>query len=199
MALTFKDTAADTRTELGFGTAATLDTGTSSNNIVQLDSSGNLPAVDGSNLTNVSIKNTPAFLVKPLSDDNSISNATYVNLGALCTSTQFDTDSGWDNSQLEGKWIVPVTGVYHIMVHAEIDCGSSQLNSAELAIAVNGTIIADTAQTEQDKYGGRAGLMVQEIINLNADDYIQAHVYAVDQSGNPNVRNNSFISAFKIF
>ena len=42
------------RTNLGLGTAATLDVGTSANNIVQLNGSAQLPAVDGSNLTGIS-------------------------------------------------------------------------------------------------------------------------------------------------
>jgi hypothetical protein len=198
MAITFKDTAADTRTELGFGTASTLDVGTSANNILQLDASGNLPAVDGSSLTNIAIKNTPAFLARPTSG-NSISDNTYVNLGALCDDLKFDTDNGWDNSQLEGKWVVPVTGVYQIMAHTELDFGTSTGNTAELAIYVNGTMIADTSQTEADNYCDRLSVMVQEIITLNADDYVQAKVYAIDQSGNPSVTKVSFISAFKIF
>ena len=37
----------------GLGTAATLNVGTSANNIVQLDGSARLPAVDGSQLTNI--------------------------------------------------------------------------------------------------------------------------------------------------
>ena len=41
------------RTTLGLGTAATLDVGTGANNIVQLDGSSRLPAVDGSQLTNL--------------------------------------------------------------------------------------------------------------------------------------------------
>jgi len=41
------------RTTLGLGTAAVLDVGTSANNIVQLDGSARLPAVDGSQLTNL--------------------------------------------------------------------------------------------------------------------------------------------------
>ena len=40
------------RTTLGLGTAATQDTGTSASNVVQLDGSARLPAVDGSQLTN---------------------------------------------------------------------------------------------------------------------------------------------------
>jgi len=45
--------AAAQRTTLGLGTAAVLNVGTSANNIVQLDGSGLLPAVDGSQLTNL--------------------------------------------------------------------------------------------------------------------------------------------------
>ena len=41
------------RTTLGLGTAATLNVGTSANNVVQLDGTGKLPAVDGSQLTNI--------------------------------------------------------------------------------------------------------------------------------------------------
>ena len=41
------------RTTLGLGTSATLDVGTSANNIVQLDGSARLPAVNGSQLTNL--------------------------------------------------------------------------------------------------------------------------------------------------
>jgi hypothetical protein len=44
---------ATARTNLGLGTAATLDYGTSANNLVQLDGSARLPAVDGSLLTNL--------------------------------------------------------------------------------------------------------------------------------------------------
>ncbi len=42
------------RTTLGLGTSATLDVGTGANNIVQLDGSSRLPAVDGSQLTGIS-------------------------------------------------------------------------------------------------------------------------------------------------
>jgi len=53
MAFTLSGDAATNRTNLGLGTAATLNVGTSANNIVQLDGSGNLPAIDGSALTGV--------------------------------------------------------------------------------------------------------------------------------------------------
>lgn len=45
--------AAAQRTTLGLGSAATLTAGTAANNLVQLDGSAKLPAVDGSALTNI--------------------------------------------------------------------------------------------------------------------------------------------------
>ena len=47
------ESGATARTSLGLGTAATQDVGTSANNVVQLDGTGKLPAVDGSQLTNI--------------------------------------------------------------------------------------------------------------------------------------------------
>jgi hypothetical protein len=47
-------TAADMRTTLGLGSAATLTAGTAANNVVQLDGTAKLPAVDGSQLTGIS-------------------------------------------------------------------------------------------------------------------------------------------------
>lgn len=44
-------TAANARTNLGLGTAATQNVGTAANNVVQLDGTARLPAVDGSQLT----------------------------------------------------------------------------------------------------------------------------------------------------
>jgi hypothetical protein len=53
MAFVITGDAATNRTNLGLGTAATLDVGSGANNIVQLDGSGNLPAIDGSSLTGI--------------------------------------------------------------------------------------------------------------------------------------------------
>jgi hypothetical protein len=44
---------AETRSDIGLGSAAVLTAGTSANNAVQLDGSARLPAVDGSQLTNL--------------------------------------------------------------------------------------------------------------------------------------------------
>lgn len=51
MAITLNGSASDIRTQLGLGDVALKNIGTGANNVVQLDGSGNLPAVDGSLIT----------------------------------------------------------------------------------------------------------------------------------------------------
>lgn len=68
---------ATSRTNLGLGTAAVLDVGTAANKILQLDSSAKIPAVDGSQLTNLPAQNmagTPLVL-NPYTVSNSSSQA----------------------------------------------------------------------------------------------------------------------------
>lgn len=62
---TAADTAAGARTNLGLGTAATQNVGTSANNVVQLNGSSQLPAVSGALLTNLP---APSGVVTAVSD-----------------------------------------------------------------------------------------------------------------------------------
>ena len=69
------------RTNLGLGTAATEDVGTGANDIVQLDGSSRLPAVDGSQLTNITATDsTKLAIANNLSDLNNAGTAR-TNLG----------------------------------------------------------------------------------------------------------------------
>ena len=63
------------RTNLGLGTAATLTAGTGANNAVQLDGSSRLPAVDGSQLTNISVS-PPTVATDSTGSDSTISTST---------------------------------------------------------------------------------------------------------------------------
>mgnify|MGYP000159179471 CR=1 FL=1 len=58
--------AATARTNLGLGTASVEDVGTSAGNVVQLDGAGKLPAVDGSQLTNLPSSSATPFYVSPV-------------------------------------------------------------------------------------------------------------------------------------
>ena len=57
--ITLEVNAIDNSKITGLGTAATLNVGTSANNVVQLNGSAQLPAVDGSNLTNLPDNSIP--------------------------------------------------------------------------------------------------------------------------------------------
>jgi microcystin-dependent protein len=94
--------AAAQRTTLGLGTAATLNVGTSANNVVQLDGTAKLPAVDGSALTGIS--GTPAGAVIPFAGTSAptgwllcfgqaVSRTTYAALFAI-TSTTYGVGDG---------------------------------------------------------------------------------------------------------
>jgi hypothetical protein len=60
--ITLEVNAIDNSKITGLGTAATLNVGTSANNVVQLDGSAKLPAVDGSQLTNIDAA-SPGFAI----------------------------------------------------------------------------------------------------------------------------------------
>ena len=60
--ITLEVNAIDNSKITGLGTAATLNVGTSANNVVQLNGSAQLPAVDGSQLTNIDAA-SPGFAI----------------------------------------------------------------------------------------------------------------------------------------
>lgn len=87
------------RTTLGLGTSAVLDVGTSANQIVQLDGTGKLPAVDGSQLTNINLE----------IPDNSIEP---VKLTQKITHTSVITASGtFQDSPVFPSWATRITVV----------------------------------------------------------------------------------------
>lgn len=78
LATAAQGTLADSATQPGdLGTAASLDVGTSANEVVQLDGSSRLPAVDGSQLTNL-----PSGATQ-LSDLSDVNTSTATNRNAL--------------------------------------------------------------------------------------------------------------------
>ena len=94
------------RTNLGLGTAAVLNTGTSNGNVVLLDATG-LPAVDGSQLTGVtSTDTTKLAIASNLSDLNNVGTArTNLGLGSAATLT---AGTGANNAvQLDGSSRLP--------------------------------------------------------------------------------------------
>jgi chemotaxis protein histidine kinase CheA len=92
--------ASTARTNLGLGTAATLDVGTSANNVVQLDGTGALPAVDGSNLTNVSSVAT----LNDLTDVDTTGIADGETIVYNASTTSFEPGQAGSNTTTNGLW-----------------------------------------------------------------------------------------------
>ena len=81
------------RTNLGLGTAATQDVGTTANDVVQLDGSARLPAVDGSQLTNLPAAAGSLLAANNLSDVANAATAR-TNLGVAIGSDVQAYDAG---------------------------------------------------------------------------------------------------------
>ena len=127
--------ASTARTNLGLGTSATLDTGTANGNVVVLDATG-LPAVDGSQLTNITATDsTKLAIANNLSDLNSASTAR-TNLG-LGTSATLDTGTANGNVVVLDATGLPavdgsqLTGIQPgVMTYTSIATGDSPVTGA---------------------------------------------------------------------
>lgn len=87
------------RTTLGLGTAATFSVGTSANNVVQLNGSGQLPAVDGSLLTGISGGSG--------SPGGSTTQVQYNNAGAFAGDAGMTYDVANDRLTVAGGLVAP--------------------------------------------------------------------------------------------
>lgn len=127
--------ASTARTNLGLGTAATLDVGTSANNIVQLNGSAQLPAVDGSLLTG--IEGVPSGVIALWSG----STASIPSGWVICDGTNSTPD-------LRDRFIVGAGNTYAV----DATGGSNTVTLAEANLpghthSVSGTTASDGAHT----------------------------------------------------
>jgi len=79
------------RTNLGLGTVATLDTGTAAGDAIVLDGSARLPAVDGSQLTGLPAGYTGWTVSDGTNSENIASTDTVSFVGSGATSVSYDT------------------------------------------------------------------------------------------------------------
>lgn len=112
--------ASTARTNLGLGSAATLTAGTSANNAVQLDGSAKLPAVDGSQLTNLpGAGGSPPVLLATLTASTSASLSDTTHL----TST-------YSHYQLVFTNIVPTVNGIQPIITFSTNAGGSWLSAS---------------------------------------------------------------------
>ncbi|NIQ10023.1 MAG: hypothetical protein GWO10_09120 [candidate division Zixibacteria bacterium] len=127
--------ASTARTNLGLGTSATLDVGTSANNIVQLNGSAQLPAVDGSLLTG--IEGVPSGVIALWSG----STASIPSGWVICDGTNSTPD-------LRDRFVVGAGNTYAV----DATGGSNTVTLAEANLpghthSVSGTTDSDGAHT----------------------------------------------------
>lgn len=155
MSLVIPNNAADFKTNLGLGTAADLDVGTSAGDILQLDGSGNLPAVDGSLITNLSggggADNTPFFDIKNTNSLVSLSSATWTTLtNTYFDGTEVDPDGVFNAST--GVFTPNVAGWYYISCSINVvGSGSGSLGESKLFLYKNTSTAIHGAVAD---YGG---------------------------------------------
>lgn len=151
--LTAADAAAQ-RTSLGLGTAATANTGTSAGNVVALDNAGKLPAVDGSQLTNlpagsgtvssVALSAPTGFSVSgsPVTTTGTLSLTFAAGYSLPTTSSQ----GNWDTAYTDRlKWDGGATGLNASTARTSLGLGTAATTDASAyATAAQGSK-ADTA------------------------------------------------------
>ena len=168
--------ASTARTNLGLGTSSTLDVGTTANLVVQLDASARLPAVDGSQLTNISATDsTKLAIANNLSDLASASTAR-TNLG-LGTSATLDVGTTANLVvQLDASARLPAVDGSQLT-------NISATDSTKLAIANN---LSDLASASTARTNLGLGTSATLDVGTTANDVVQldasARLPAVDGS-----------------
>jgi len=174
MTLRLKDSAADMRTDMELGTAAVLDVGTDAGDIVQLDSSAKIPALNGSALTGIST-NLPIFFAKNDSSISNISEGTATEIGSELDE-KLDTGGCFDTTN--GRFTPNVPGKYFVSTQQHIDCGSGNLQALYGWIKKNGdTIITTFEINETSGNANEATGTCSAIIQMNGDDdYLECYM-----------------------
>jgi len=156
---TATQTALDTKAnDADLGSAAALDAGTSANEVVQLDATGKLPAVDGSQLTNL-----PAAPVTKVAGRTGVIVLTKTDVGLgnvdnttdlakpISTATQTALDTKANDADLGSA--------------AALDAGTSanevvQLDATGKLPAVDGSQLTNLPAAPVTKVAGRTGVIV---------------------------------------
>lgn len=195
MSLTIPDNASDLRTNLSLGTAATLDTGTSANNVVLLDGTGKLPAVDGSNLTNVSAGSTTAYGYYALTSGFTRSNNTTTEL------IDDLTEITASNITKTSDYLVPQeAGYYYIHAQVSMYTSGAYLYESIATLQVNGV---DTCQDYADFISGfpevyTGTMSCIQYFNGTSDILQLRHHGYNDNGGLVGVGNQTSLSIFKL-
>tara|TARA_A200000113_G_scaffold60986_2_gene52327 strand:- start:189 stop:764 length:576 start_codon:yes stop_codon:yes gene_type:complete len=151
--------------------------GTSANQLVQLDANAKLPAVDGSQLTNVSSGGTPSFSVR-LSSDQTVANQTTTKL-ALATE-DWDTDSAWDTTNYNFTVPSGQAGKYYFTGHViigQIWGHDSTLYFSQVQIRKNDNNVAEGRTYDFSATTKNLYVTINKMLDLAVGDVVDFRVY----------------------
>jgi hypothetical protein len=190
MAITISGNSATTRTNLGTGTSATLDTGTSANNVVLIDSDGKIPNVDASNVTGLTNNlkwNLPAFYAYNNSNE-SLVDASWTLVTDQFNETTINTSNCYNTTT--GKFQPTTAGYYYVEGQFHADNGTGQLVNVFAAIIIDDTaspdegLVTQAEAQENIANANEQSVNVSALIYLNGTtNYLQMKYYNDDATG----------------
>jgi len=201
MSIIIPNNLTDLKTTLGLGSAVEKDVGTSADNVVQLDGSGNLPAIDGSNLTNIPGDYGDRYHAE-LSSDVSFDDANGVNpfsQGTWTINIEDNDSFVYDTGGNPDYFQPTVAGYYFTCANMVYDTGTggSELIASVLYLRKNGTTIAQQENNQTPNYGRMRNHHMVNIVYMNGTtDYLDYRVYCNDSSGTPTLKAGGMSYAF---
>jgi hypothetical protein len=177
--------ASTSRSNLGLGTAATLTAGTGANNVVQLDGSSKLPAVDGSALTNLPASSGTvnkvadgAIAIRKPVVLTAAGKAKEVALPTISSGTGTLSTNTVSNAE-EGQVAMGATNqfvnLYRVANTTNMYLTPNTISSTDLKTITRGTTVNFDAGKERN-----AGIIYEPnqdkyvVIALNSNDYLTA-------------------------
>ena len=179
------ESGATARASLSLGSAALVDTGTTAGQVIVLDGSNRIPAVDGSLLTNLPVAGGALTASNNLSDVASASTAR-TNLGlAIGTNVQAH-DAGLDSISgltTAADKMIYATGSDAYAVTGLTSAGRALLDDADaaaqrttLGLAIGSDVLANVVEDTTPQLGGDLDLNGQDIVTTsNADLELAPH------------------------
>ena len=176
--------------------------GTGANQLVQLDANAKLPAVDGSQLTNVSSgeSNNPSFSSR-LSAAQSVSDNVLTKVAF--NTTDFATSGTYNTSSY--RFTPAVAGNYQFMIQiVGNSLDSSNLHAMVIKLYKNGSPLSShvdgVACNWSNNYILQAPVSFNVCATSDTDDYFEVYAAINSSSGaNPQISQyGSYFSAFRI-